>query len=227
MLLEKYPMVLIPPLPEKPGSHADAVYIEKKRLQVERYLAKVFARSELVDSSDLSYFLSDRMNTLDVAKTRSVVQSIARLIPFKALLPSDYQNGFRIFSPSDFIDGADDQEEFMRRRSYILLMESNLTRLVESAVRIIKRKEQTSKLMHQLAYALKDPIVTMNNTDDTDVAVAADRRLAPSSKSFEELYQAFGDLKDISLKQVCFSLGNFNYPDRFNALIDEARNLPV
>lgn len=60
-LLARYEHVLIPPLPEKPGA-TDADYVEKKRLQMERFLVKLFARQEIVESdSDVQYFLGESM----------------------------------------------------------------------------------------------------------------------------------------------------------------------
>lgn len=48
-------------MPEKPSRNGDSVYVEKKRLQMERFLNKLFGREEIMDSSDLQYFLSDQM----------------------------------------------------------------------------------------------------------------------------------------------------------------------
>lgn len=60
-IAEKYHSILLPPMPEKPSRNGDSVYVEKKRLQMERFLSKLFGREEIMDNSDLQYFLSDQM----------------------------------------------------------------------------------------------------------------------------------------------------------------------
>ena len=60
-LSECYVDTLLPPFPERPNAQ-DTDYMEKKRLQMERFMVKLFARREMChQSKDVSYFLSESM----------------------------------------------------------------------------------------------------------------------------------------------------------------------
>lgn len=78
----------------------------------------------------------------------------------------------------------------MRRRSYVTLMETNMTRIVDFAVRLIKQKEQTAKMLHQVAFAFKDRIISGDGPDSN------------ASSPLEAFYLTVGDLKELSLKQM-------------------------
>lgn len=87
-LADRFPHILLPPFPDPPApiASADGDYCEKKRLQMERYFSKMFARSEVVATSgDLRYFLSADMRTLDVG---AVVVASGKLNKSSGALPS-------------------------------------------------------------------------------------------------------------------------------------------
>jgi hypothetical protein len=62
-LKKAFPTVVIPPLPEQPiSSHIDDQdYVERKRLQVERFFEKIMGRTELTEHADFVHFLSSDM----------------------------------------------------------------------------------------------------------------------------------------------------------------------
>jgi len=62
-LQEDYPDRLLPTFPDRPTAmQSDPDYLEKKRLQMERFMGKLFRRADIVASDrHVSYFLSDTM----------------------------------------------------------------------------------------------------------------------------------------------------------------------
>lgn len=62
-LKKSYPTVVLPPLPDQPISSLidDQDYVERKRLQVERFFDKIMGRSELTSNNDFIHFLSTDM----------------------------------------------------------------------------------------------------------------------------------------------------------------------
>lgn len=62
-LKKAFPTVVLPPLPEQPMSaHIDDQdYVERKRLQVERFFEKMIGRPELTEHADFIHFLSSDM----------------------------------------------------------------------------------------------------------------------------------------------------------------------
>jgi hypothetical protein len=58
-----FPTVVLPPLPEQPMlSHIDDQdYVERKRLQIERFFDKIMGRQELTEHADFIHFLSSDM----------------------------------------------------------------------------------------------------------------------------------------------------------------------
>ncbi len=62
-LKKAFPTVVLPPLPEQPmSSHIDDQdYVERKRLQIERFFEKITSRPELYEHPDFQHFLSSDM----------------------------------------------------------------------------------------------------------------------------------------------------------------------
>lgn len=54
---------MLPPLPDQPISSLidDQDYVERKRLQIERFFDKIMGRSELTENADFIHFLSADM----------------------------------------------------------------------------------------------------------------------------------------------------------------------
>lgn len=61
--MSSLPDFVIPPLPDLLNANLldDQDYVEQKRLQVERFLARVGRRSEFVADKNVRYFLSNEM----------------------------------------------------------------------------------------------------------------------------------------------------------------------
>ena len=114
-------------------------YMERKRLQVERYLNKVFSRREVYELDFVKQFLSSTLNiqsALDPSKLRG---------PFgfgllDHIIKSNYERGFRIYRPMEVV-AANDQEEFYRRQMYILSLETKYSRLVDVVFSRFRAKE--------------------------------------------------------------------------------------
>jgi hypothetical protein len=62
-LTKAFPTIVLPPLPGKPLTSQidDQDYVERKRLQVERFFKKLTARTEIVNQEDFEHFLSSDM----------------------------------------------------------------------------------------------------------------------------------------------------------------------
>lgn len=60
--------IVLPPLPEKPLTSQidDQDYVERKRLQVERFFKKLTSRAELVNQQDFVHFLSSDMVCIEL-----------------------------------------------------------------------------------------------------------------------------------------------------------------
>lgn len=150
-LYTKHVDILIPPFPEVP-TNVEADYLEKKRLQMGRYLHKIFHRKELESDNDTAYFLSEQMTPLDVShKKSSFVQ-----LPLFGFMRTEYHQGFRIFVPSEFVDGIDDQEEFIMRKTYITTLEINYQQAVDCVVKLIKAEEAVGRGFSQFFTHLKE-----------------------------------------------------------------------
>ena len=66
-LQSTFPHLLLPPLPDPPTPSSDPQYLEKKRMQVQRWLRKVCGRSEWQQDKDFLFFLSDAMTKIELA----------------------------------------------------------------------------------------------------------------------------------------------------------------
>lgn len=111
------------------------------------------------------------------------------------------QQGFRIFSPSDFVEGADEQEEFNKRRAYVLLMEKNLDDLLDRTVKLVKEQEQSAKLFYQFGYAQRELCQSFKGDSPHN---------AKAQSNSENFYQLCAELKEISQRQVRQEIYHFS-----------------
>ncbi|CEG69870.1 hypothetical protein RMATCC62417_05866 [Rhizopus microsporus] len=94
--------IVLPPLPEKPLTSQidDQDYVERKRLQVERFFKKLTSRAELVNQQDFVHFLSSDMTPTEVGPLTTGVLSFLR---FNKKPNTD--KGFKSYKASELIEG--------------------------------------------------------------------------------------------------------------------------
>ncbi|KAJ2817610.1 hypothetical protein IWW50_006108 [Coemansia erecta] len=109
----------LPPFPERPSTKktADALYVERYRARVERWLNRLGTRKDICGSASMDYFISTKMSDSDIGS--SAKQSFSSLLMNMfggSAAHSD--RGFKIYTPISEIDDFDEDEE-ERRREYI------------------------------------------------------------------------------------------------------------
>lgn len=196
-LVNKHRDLFIPPFPENPTSY-EADYIEKKRLQVERFLRKIFSRKEIVEDGDTQYFLSEAMTPLDISNASSKKSlgqgkksSITGLLGF--VLKTDYHQGFRVFVASEYVvEGIDDQDEFLTRKNYILTMENNFNAVVDATSKMIKLKESLARVTHNMGAAFAEHLSDANFTSVFQDFTLKSKQIS-HDKTRNEVF-SFGDI---------------------------------
>ncbi|KAI8970357.1 hypothetical protein BDF20DRAFT_826364 [Mycotypha africana] len=141
--------MVIPPLPDQPvlSEIDDQDYIERKRLQMERFFKKL-ARQELVENDDFMHFLSDKMSPTEVGPTST--NAILSFLRFKRVKGNrDDYRGFKSFHrPTEIIEG-NDHDKFHKHQIYILLQESYYGCIHDSLNQLLQMKEELAdNLIH-------------------------------------------------------------------------------
>ncbi|RUS20791.1 hypothetical protein BC937DRAFT_94370 [Endogone sp. FLAS-F59071] len=137
-LVFSLPDFVIPPLPDLLNASLldDQDYVEQKRLQVERFLARVGRRSGFVADKDVRYFLSNEMSHTDVVDPKK-----SPVLGFlNQIIKPNYERGLRIYKSGELIED-DDQDEFQRAQTHILALESHLTTLFDHLKGVVKQRD--------------------------------------------------------------------------------------
>ncbi|OAD01592.1 hypothetical protein MUCCIDRAFT_165460 [Mucor lusitanicus CBS 277.49] len=144
-LKKSYPTIVLPPLPDQPISSLidDQDYVERKRLQVERFFDKIMGRYELTSNDDFIHFLSTDMSPTEVGPSSTGVLSFLK---FNRVIKPNTERGFKSFKPSEIIDG-NDQDIFHKHQIYILLQESYYGFIAESLNQLIQTREGLGDVM--------------------------------------------------------------------------------
>ncbi|RUS26402.1 hypothetical protein BC938DRAFT_470808 [Jimgerdemannia flammicorona] len=136
-LSQTFTDLAIPPLPDPPNANhvEDQDYVEQKRMQVHRFLAKVGRRTELVSDKDVRYFLSSDMSHTDAVDPRK-----SPVLGFLNIITPNYERGLKIYRPSETVKD-NDQDEFQRRQTYILTLESHFINMFDHLKAVVKQRE--------------------------------------------------------------------------------------
>ncbi|KAL9556087.1 hypothetical protein MBANPS3_002047 [Mucor bainieri] len=144
-LKKSYPTIVLPPLPDQPifSLIDDQDYVERKRLQVDRFFDKIMGRPELTSNDDFIHFLSTDMSPTEVGPSNTGVLSFLK---FNRVIKPNTDRGFKSFKPSEIIDG-NDQDVFHKHQIYILLQESYYGFIAESLNQLIQTREGLGDVM--------------------------------------------------------------------------------
>ncbi|KAF7727290.1 hypothetical protein EC973_007806 [Apophysomyces ossiformis] len=143
-LTRAFPTIVVPPLPDPPLSSRmdDQDYVERKRLQIERFFEKIIRRKVFADHADFTHFLSTDMAPTEIGKTTKGVLSFLR---FNRIRPNT-DRGFRSYKVTEPIEG-NDQDTFHRHQIYILMLESYYGSIAESLAQLILVREGLGDIM--------------------------------------------------------------------------------
>ncbi|KAJ2082944.1 hypothetical protein H4R24_001214 [Coemansia sp. RSA 988] len=115
---------VLPPLSERPNRRklGDALYIERSRARIERWLNRLGAREYICQSGSMEHFISPKMSSSEVGG--SIKQGFSSLLMnlFGGGGAASTDNGFKTYTPISAIDDYDEDEE-ERRREYISSIE--------------------------------------------------------------------------------------------------------
>ncbi|CAI2162160.1 12717_t:CDS:2 [Funneliformis geosporum] len=134
----KLPDYVIPPIPESPILNLldDLDYINRKRVQIERFLQKLGNRSKFVKNMDFKYFLTNNMTNFD-----SLDGKMGKKLGFlNNIIKPNYERGVRIYRPSEPID-ENNAEEFQMRVIYVLRLEDQFNAILDNVNEMIKQRE--------------------------------------------------------------------------------------
>ncbi|CAG8574120.1 13983_t:CDS:2 [Funneliformis mosseae] len=134
----RLPEYVIPPIPEPPIPNLldDLDYINRKRVQVERFLQKLGNRSKFVENMDFKYFLTNNMTHDD-----SLDGKMGKKLGFlNNIIKPNYERGFRIYRPSEPIE-ENNAEEFQMRVIYVLRLEDQFNAILDNVNEMIKQRE--------------------------------------------------------------------------------------
>ncbi|KAI9485378.1 MAG: hypothetical protein EXX96DRAFT_544902 [Benjaminiella poitrasii] len=136
-----FPDIVLPPLPEKPTPSFidDQDYVEKKRLQMERFFNRITSRAELTRHKDFLHFLSNDMSPTEVGPTMNT--GVLSFLKFnRVIMKSNSDRGFKSFKPNEMIEG-NEQDVFHKHQIYILLQESYFGFIAETLNQLIHTRE--------------------------------------------------------------------------------------
>ncbi|KAI8064146.1 hypothetical protein BC940DRAFT_242613 [Gongronella butleri] len=136
--LSKLSAVFIPALPETPklDDMDDQDYVERKRLQVARYFAKLVQRPDLAHNEMFVHFLSNDMSPSQVAHANKGVLSFLRFNRTSKPTRAKFHS-YKVMEPVD----GDENELFHRHQIYILMLESYFGSIAESLERVMQVRE--------------------------------------------------------------------------------------
>ena len=212
----RYPYLLIPPLPEyQPSQTSQQDYADRKCAQLERYFNKILARHELESDSDLTYFLKDdavlsggasTAGALGTALSASSSRSTSPekkgywSIPLLShVLRPDYNQGFREYVVSDFVEDPEDRVVFERRKVYLSNMDFCFADLVRSMQDLLRLQDGMAKSVQQFGYVIKeqlgDSLLKDGRSED-------EHWQNPLWKPMDELYKLTKELKQVNQRRV-------------------------
>ncbi|KAG0167618.1 Vacuolar protein sorting-associated protein 5 [Apophysomyces sp. BC1034] len=142
-----FPAVVVPPLPDPPLSSRmdDQDYVERKRLQAERFFDKIIRRKVFADHADFTHFMSTDMAPTEVGRATKGVLSFLR---FNRIRPNT-DRGFRSYKVTEPVEG-NDQDTFHRHQIYILMLESYYGSIAESLAQLIQVREGLGDVMARM-----------------------------------------------------------------------------
>ncbi|KAI8376527.1 uncharacterized protein BYT42DRAFT_389870 [Radiomyces spectabilis] len=138
-LAHAFTEVVIPPLPEPPVESRmdDQDYVERKRLQIERFFEKLMRRRVFANHTDFIHFLSNDMTPTEVGRKGKGVLSFLR---FNRVMKPSSDQGFKSYKVTEPVDG-DDQDTFHGHQIYILMLESYFGVIAECLLQSIQVRE--------------------------------------------------------------------------------------
>ncbi|KAI8979030.1 hypothetical protein BDB01DRAFT_725664 [Pilobolus umbonatus] len=183
------PTIVIPSLPETPTLNLidDQDYVERKRMQIERFFLKIATRPELLECPDFSHFLSSDMSPNEVGPSNTGVLSFLR---FNRVIKPSTERGFKSFKASEIIEG-NDQDTFHKHQIYILLQESYYGTIVESLDHLIQIREDMGDTLANMGDLL---IETTQSKYRMGIGLAVDAK--ESQRMLDKKMQMFGLLLD-------------------------------
>ncbi|KAG1051483.1 hypothetical protein G6F46_001495 [Rhizopus delemar] len=136
-LTKAFPTIVLPPLPGKPLTSQidDQDYVERKRLQVERFFKKLTARTEIVNQEDFEHFLSSDMTPTEIGPLDTGVLSFLRFNR-----RPNTERGFKSYKASELIK-EEEQDTFHKHQIYILLQEAYFGSIAEYLNQLIQTRE--------------------------------------------------------------------------------------
>ncbi|KAI7897843.1 uncharacterized protein BX663DRAFT_533655 [Cokeromyces recurvatus] len=141
ILKQAFPNIVHAPLPEQPLKTLidDQDYVERKRLQIERFLNRITSRAELTRHEDFLYFLSNDMPLTKVGPSTST--GVLSFLKFnRVIMKSKSDGGFKSYKPIEIIEG-NEQDVFHKHQIYILLQESYFGFIAESLNQLVHARE--------------------------------------------------------------------------------------
>ncbi|KAI9312607.1 Vps5 C terminal like-domain-containing protein [Dichotomocladium elegans] len=139
-----FPELVVPPLPEQPSSARmdDQDYVERKRLQVERFFEKTIRREAFYTHPDFIHFMSSDMAPTEVGFSSSGVLSFLRF----NRVSRNSDRGFKSYKATEPVEG-NDHDTFHRHQIYILMLESYFGSIAQSLNQLIQTREGLADML--------------------------------------------------------------------------------
>ncbi|KAJ2550743.1 hypothetical protein IWW35_003141 [Coemansia sp. RSA 1878] len=144
----------LPPFPERPSAKktANALYVERYRARIERWLNRLGARKDICNSASMDYFISAKLTDSDIGS--SAKQSFSSLLlNMFGSSAAHSDRGFKTYTPIGEIDDFDEDEE-ERRREYIASTEECAQELVAAIKNVHTQEEAFGKGIVKAAVAI-------------------------------------------------------------------------
>ncbi|KAJ1974668.1 hypothetical protein H4R34_004629 [Dimargaris verticillata] len=122
-------------------------YIERKRLQVERFLRRLSLRQGLVTSKSMLYFLSENMTTCDIiTKPRRRFSSFSLFRPAARNSPMTSMRQYQLLEPLEGIE----HEHFYEQQQYLIALASQLENASSSLFKVSQSCEGLGQCLAKL-----------------------------------------------------------------------------
>ncbi|KAH8550263.1 hypothetical protein BGW37DRAFT_427622 [Umbelopsis sp. PMI_123] len=145
-LLATFPDLLVPPLPDPPLSSQieDQDIVERKRIQIERFLEKLGMRQEFNESASFIRFLSDDMTETEIGNRNK--NALLAFLRFNKTKRPNTELAFKQFKTNETVQDSN-MDAHHRQQVRILMQETFFINLLDSMERAVREREALANYM--------------------------------------------------------------------------------
>ncbi|KAI9285404.1 hypothetical protein BC943DRAFT_324228 [Umbelopsis sp. AD052] len=215
-LLASFPDLLVPPFPDPPLSSQieDQDIVERKRIQIGRFLEKLGMRQEFNESSSFVHFLSHDMTETEIGNRNK--NALLAFLRFNKAKRPNTELAFKQFKTNETVQDSN-MDAHHQQQVHILMQETFLSNLLDNMEDTIREREALSNYMTHMGDLAIEATQSKNMLGP---GVKYDNK--ERQRSLDQRLQIFGLLMD----ELCFINNRQEISDlvHFGDVIAEYKN---